>query len=191
MRTKFSLLGILMIGFLLSFSTLTKKTIIIDAGHGGSDNGASVNQTYEKDINNNIAQIIKELSSQNKNIEIILTHDGKTVPSLGDRISFINKINPDLVISLHTNSSPNKDKNGVEIFVQNNEKSKQLAERLTSLFEKSEVKEQNLKLLRDSNSPAVIIEMGFLSNEKDREYLTTADGQREMATKILHVIEEK
>lgn len=180
-----------MVAFLLSFSTLTKKTVIIDAGHGGTDNGASVNQTYEKDINNNIAQIIKELSSQNGNVKIILTHDGKTAPSLGERISFINKINPDLVISLHTNSSTNKDKSGVEIYVQNNEKSKQLAERLTSQFEKAEIKEQNLKLLKDSKSPAVIIEMGFLSNAKDREYLTTVEGQREMATKILHVIEEK
>lgn len=191
MQNKLSLLGILLIGFLLSFSTLSKKTIIIDAGHGGTDNGASVKGIYEKDINMKVANIIKRLASDRHNIEVILTHDGKTTPSLSDRISIINKINPALMISLHTNSSSDKENNGVEIFVQNTYSSKKIAERLSSLFGNVEIKEQNLRILKESKAPSIVLEMGYLSNDKDREYLTSTEGQQEIAHKIFQSIIEE
>lgn len=81
-----------------------KITVVIDAAHGGSDLGATMNGFSEKEIVSSIAQKIENLNL-NSNIEILLTRsDDQNIPNQ-ERVAFINAMKPDLVISLHVNAS--------------------------------------------------------------------------------------
>lgn len=179
---------------LFSFNN-TKKTVIIDAGHGGTDNGASYDGVYEKAIALDIAKKVKALN-KNENLEIVLTRDADSYPSLSERSSFINKLNPAMVISLHINRTQEKntEKSGTEVYYsdqnEKSEASKILAEKLSSKFDQSVVKNQNLHILRNSKSPALLLEMGFINNKKERELLNSNEGQNQFAEKILEFINE-
>ena len=118
---------------------------MIDAGNGGNDIGAKYDNHEEKEIVLAVASKIKQLN-KNSDLEIILTRDSDTYPSLSDRSEFINKINPDLVISLHLNRSAQKDtdRNGTEIYYSGlnakAEQSKKAATKLSSQFNNALVK---------------------------------------------------
>ncbi len=117
MKNLFRIASVLSLGILLSFSFLKeKKVVVIDAGHGGTDLGANRNGIYEKEIVLNIAKKIKALN-QNKNIEIILTRDDDSYPSLTDRTGKINELKPDYAISLHINNSIKEtvERSGMEV----------------------------------------------------------------------------
>lgn len=195
MKKVITLFSALVFSSSLLFSFNTKKTVIIDAGHGGNDHGAAYNDVLEKNIALAVASKIKSLN-KDENTEIILTRENDSYPSLSDRSAFVNKKNPVMVISLHLNrnSEANTQRNGTEIYYsENNEKalaSKILAEKLASKFENSSVKSQNLHILRASKSPALLVEMGFINNKEDRELLTSQHGQNQYAQKILDFISE-
>ena len=176
---------------ILSFTPVSKKIIIIDAGHGGNDLGANKNGILEKDLVLKIAKQIKKASEEGK-YEVVLTRDSDTYAALSERTEQINKLNPEMVISLHINSTPeaNTPKSGHEIFVQNTTESKSLAEKLSKKLGECNIKEQNLHILRNSKSPAVVVELGYINNTKEREYLNSNDGQREIAQKFADFINE-
>lgn len=178
---------------MLSFSTETKKIIVIDAGHGGNDFGATMNGVSEKDMVLNIARQIKKASDKDGTYEVILTRSEDTSTTLTERTEQINKLNPEMVISLHINRTHEKNtaKSGYEIFVQNIEKSKNLAEKLSAKLGECSIKEENLHILRNSKSPAVLVELGYINNTKEREYMNNSDGQREIAQKFADFINEQ
>lgn len=178
---------------MLSFSTETKKIIVIDAGHGGNDFGATMNGVSEKDMVLNIARQIKKASDKDGTYDVILTRTDDTSTTLTERTEQINKLNPEMVISLHINRTPEKNtaKSGYEIFAQNTEKSKNLAEKLSAKLGECSIKEENLHILRNSKSPAVLVELGYINNIKEREYMNSSDGQREIAQKFADFINEQ
>jgi N-acetylmuramoyl-L-alanine amidase len=173
------------------YSENNKKTIVIDAGHGGHDFGTQIDGELESKIVESIAKKIKLLNSKNE-IEIILLRDNDTFIGLKERVDAINKINPDLLISLHVNSSNNKEENGAiaYIFSENAfyKKSIKSAEILKNTFNKGEVKNGNFFIIKNSNCPAVLLELGYLSNENDKEYLTSEIGKNEIANKIFNYL---
>lgn len=173
-----------------SFSS-SKKIVVIDAGHGGVDHGVSREGILEKDVVWKIAQKIKN-QNPNENLEIIFTREGDTYPSLADRTSFINKVKPDLVVSLHVNSVySNSDRKGVEVYVQENEVSRKLGEQLSQKFDNARVAQHNLYILKNSQAPALLLEVGFMSNADDREYISSEKGQTEIANRILDFLVNK
>jgi len=178
---------------MLSFSTETKKVIVIDAGHGGNDFGANINGVSEKDMVLNIAQQIKKASDKDGKYEVILTRSDDTYPTLAERTEQINKLNPEMVISLHINRTleTNTSKSGHEIFIQNTQESKNLAQKLSKKLGECTIKEQNLHILRNSKSPAVLVELGYINNTKEREYMNSSTGQREIAQKFADFINEQ
>ena len=175
----------------LSFSNNPeKKIIIIDAGHGGEDKGSVRNGIQEKDIVLDIAKKIKALN-KDKNIEIILTRDQDNYPALVERSNFINSQKPNMVISLHMNSSQNNtERKGSEIYYQDNDTSKKLAESLAGSFNNCMTKNLNLHILRESASPTIMLELGFISNDDDRNYYSSDNGKTETAEKILSFIQK-
>lgn len=176
----------------LSFSPINKKIIVIDAGHGGNDNGSVFGTFYEKEITVNIAKQIQKLNANQDQYEVVLTRDSDTYPSLGERTAMINKLNPEMVISLHMNNSPEKEtaKQGTEVYVQNTEDSKKLAEKISKKFNATKIEERNLHMLRETKAPAVLVELGFINNTKDREYVISEAGQKEIAEKFTEIIRE-
>lgn len=177
---------------ILSFTPVSKIIIVIDAGHGGNDLGANKNGILEKDLVLKIAQQIKKVNNKDGKYEIVLTRDGDTNASLSERTAQINKLNPEMVISLHINSTPeaNTPKNGYEIFVQNTVESKSLAEKLSKKLGACNIREQNLHILKNSKSPALLVELGYINNTKERAYLNSNDGQQEIAQKFADFINE-
>ena len=183
---------------LMAFTTFpTKKLIVIDAGHGGEDIGAKNGMLTEKAIVEKIAQKVKAFN-KNADIEIVLLRPDDNYIKLSDRTDKINEMKPDLVVSLHTNFSKNKDINGIETVVsdKNNflEKSTFHAENMLENFKGGDfeirgVKNHDLHMLRNSNCPAILIELGFLSNEKDAKILESEVGQNALARSILKGLE--
>lgn len=194
-----SVLGIVSIFLLVAFKPLgEKKVIVIDAGHGGKDFGASVGEVLEKEIVEKIANKIKALN-KNENIEIVLLREGDNFLELKERVDRINVLNPSLLISLHTNFVKLESTNGIEAFVSKDSKyyneSFKHAEGLINEVSndnlvKRDVKEASLFLLKNSNCPAVNLEVGFLSNPKEREYLISEKGQNEIASSVISYLKK-
>jgi N-acetylmuramoyl-L-alanine amidase len=199
MKKILSLLSLCAVVVLLSFTSLNnKKLIVIDAGHGGVDHGAKVDELYEKDVVEQISKKIFEKHDPSK-VEIVLLRNTDNNIELTDRINRINELNPDLVVSLHANFNfSKKNQSGIEAYVSENnshhqqstEEARKLLEAISNENLKSRgVKQANFLILRKSNCPIVLLELGFLSDENDRNYLTSEAGQNEIATNILKSIQ--
>jgi len=196
---------ILAVAVLASFAFIKPKennpkktiTVVIDAGHGGHDEGMIVEGFSEKEIVASIAQKIKKNNSA-ENIIIHLTRTDDQFISLQDRTNFINNLKPDLVLSLHVNGNKDTEASGVELYISPKnatyENSKKIAEDLNARFVNNNnlksrgVKDANFTILQDTNYPSITVELGFLSNTKDRAYLTNDEQQEKIAESILELI---
>jgi len=190
--------GLLVGLFSPSLFAQNQKTfnVVIDAGHGGKDYGAQTGTLNEKDLTLAISKKIAELNSD-KNIRVIFTRDADDFTTLDHRVESTK--NTDLMISLHVSIS-NENVSGMEIYYPRegefSKKSKQFGYILSQSFNDYEIHLNSLKMepanfyvLRSANCPAVLIELGFLSNEDDVAYLTTESNQEEIANAILQSIE--
>lgn len=197
------ILALVVVGSLAFISPKEPKskqiTVVVDAGHGGKDHGMTFESFSEKEILEQITGKIKEQNAD-KDIVIHFTRNSDEFVSLKDRTDYINKIKPDLVLSLHINATPNENASGIEFFVNkensNYEKSKTIAEKLSEKMVKNHnmksrgVKEAKLFIIGLSEAPAVTFELGFLSNKNDRKYLTDDNEQNKIANSILEFISE-
>jgi N-acetylmuramoyl-L-alanine amidase len=174
-------------------------TVVIDAGHGGHDEGMTTEGFTEKEIVASIAQKIKK-NNTDKNVVIHLTRAEDNFITLEDRAKFINNLKPDLVLSLHVNGNKNTEVSGVEFYVSPKnskyEQSKNIADHLNSRLVNNHnlkshgVKDANFMILRDIQYPSITIELGYLSNDNDRKYLTDNDQQEKIAATILEAVSE-
>lgn len=176
----------------LSFTPINKKYIVIDAGHGGNDFGATYGEILEKNISLSVAKEIRKINESQDKYEVILTRDSDSGPTLAERTDLINKLNPEMVISLHVNSSPQKERsdNGFEVYVQNSDVSKELAGKIYKKFNARKIEERNLHMLRETKAPTVLVELGFINNSDNRNYITSEKGQKEIAQKFVEIINE-
>jgi N-acetylmuramoyl-L-alanine amidase len=185
---------------LYAFSAKTEEKVInvvIDAGHGGDDKGAVYKTFTEKDITALVANKIKELN-KDVTITIHLTRSDDQMLTLPERANMINQINPDLFISLHVNANANSESNGVEAFIAKEslfkEQSQVLAHSLVQKLSKASnvaargVNEAPFFLLKKVNCPGIVLELGFISNEDDRSYLTKDENQVQIANTILDFV---
>lgn len=175
-----------------------KKIIVIDAGHGGHDFGATKDDLNEKNLISEITKKIKAMSV-NSDVSILFTRTEDEFIELKDRTNFINTNKPYLVLSLHINNNKNTDSNGFEIFVTDKsdlfDKTKTLAEKLSSKLSETQLKNRGLKvapfwILKNSDCPAMVVELGFISNENDRKFIASAKGQTEIAKTIIEFISD-
>lgn len=171
--------------------------VVIDAAHGGYDFGVISNTINEKQIVEQIANKIKSLN-KDKNVVIHFTRSSDVFVPLQERTDIANTIKPDLVLSLHVNSSKNQDKSGVEFFVYKDsklyEESNNFAVKLSAemsknnSFKMGEIKNAPYFIIKNTTVPAVIIELGYLSNEKDKKNLTDEKEQDKIAESILEFV---
>lgn len=115
-----SFLLLLSINFIFSQK---KFTIVLDAGHGGSDHGANrayddIGRIAEKDITLAITLKVGAMLEKNKDFKVIYTRKIDEYPSLSDRTNLANRSRADLFISIHCNSSKRPTAYGTETFVQ-------------------------------------------------------------------------
>jgi N-acetylmuramoyl-L-alanine amidase len=193
MKKLIAITTVFLTALFLSFTSEEKTVIVLDVGHGGKDSGAVTEKSVlEKDVTFKIAQKIQQLN-ENPNLEIKLTRNSDEFMTIEDRVKYISNVKPNYVISLHANFNSDTNLQGVELFYSENSEfakgSKELAHKLKKELE-GEMKIQktskaNFAVLHNASCPAVMIETGFLSNEKDLAFLTSEAGQTKMAKKIL------
>ncbi len=182
-----------------------KITVVIDAGHGGQDGGAkSVDGIFEKDLTLAIAKKIRELNS-NENIEILLTRNDDIFQPAMQKAEMAKNQHADLFISIHIDKTPMPNsKTGINFFVardqfENSGKSKILASALINefagnyplpVFQSPVQRNAGVWVIQANNIPSVLIEAGFLSNEKDLAYLKTDEAKETIAKNVLAAIEK-
>ena len=174
---------------LVSFTvyiTAPHKTICIDAGHGGFDGGAVFNNTLEKDITLSASLILGRML-ENTGYSVIYTRKtdnsltNEKVSDMKERLKIINKKSNILYISIHANKYPSSVVSGAQVFYSNkNSLSKNLSENIqTYLREEDKTNKRLAKVIKDKyitdNAiiPGCIVELGFMSNEKDLKIMTT------------------
>jgi len=93
------------------------RTIVVDAGHGGLDEGSrGANGTLEKNVTLNVARLLTETLERRLGVRVIQTRTSDTVVDLDRRAAIANNNNADLFISLHINSSVSTEPEGAEVF---------------------------------------------------------------------------
>ncbi len=206
------LAAIVFLAFTLKMKTINtlnkyegkKITVIIDAGHGGDDNGAVENNVKEKDLNLSIAKAIKNLN-ENENINIVLSRDNDMNVSLRDRTKIAIENKADLFISIHMDAEENPNlHSGLSIMVPANDnrylnESKILGSAIIESFKNNyqltvakdlKQPDKGIWILKANQYPAVLLETGFLTSKTDIEYLIKADNQKTIAENILKGIDK-
>ncbi len=182
--------------------------VILDSGHGAHDSGTRTkNEIFEKDINLFVAKYVQlYLKDFAPKIEVVLTREKDVFIPLEKRSLFTKIYKADLFISIHCNHNQKDYAKGMEIYVQEGVKNKSInnlkKSYLFSLlldkiikklnYKSRGVKYGNFAVLRNSieSAPSVLIEMGFFSNNEDKEYLTSKKGIQGMALAISKAIIE-
>jgi N-acetylmuramoyl-L-alanine amidase len=202
--------------------------IIIDSGHGGSDNGAVVDfqkgdeiiTFREKDLTLKIARLLAaKLNTKLPKAQIVLTRTDDVFLSLEERVVKVNQISTGtfntVFVSIHINYSPNEDATGFEVYYyipalldpdafitvqylketlrQNTPFAESILNAIGSVPELENLphsmKSGNYYVLRNTSVPAVLIECGFLSNEKEALLLNSVPYQEKLAEVIALGIE--
>ena len=158
----------------INYNTSTKK-ILLDLAHHdtANDKGCSFGEYNEREISENISLKVKEIL-ENKGITVELTREKENVISIEDRIVLANSNEYDYYISIHVNSSESENKGtGIEAFSNNcwslsNSVLKELENEFN--YENRGIFLSNFYNKR-INTKSTILEIGFLNNERDRNYL--------------------
>lgn len=184
---------------------LLGKVIILDAGHGGVDAGATGNQIIEKDLNLILTKKLeKELVSRGATVYLTREDDkdlsttivNRKRSDLYNRAKYINKISPDMYISVHLNSVTNSSWRGLQVFyTTKNKENKLIAETITNHLKENipnvrEIRKDNTYYMyKHIISPGVLIEAGFISNPNDSYILQNKEYQDKLISLISNSIE--
>lgn len=185
-----------------------KKTVIIDAGHGGEDCGAiGQNGAYEKDLNLAVAFTLGEMLTEKGYAVIYTRTEDKLLYTDEENIKGIRKISdlknrckvakeyPDSVfISIHMNSFTDPKYSGTHVYYsQKNEDSRLLASKVQSSVKETLQKDNNrvikpgksMYVLENIDNTAILIECGFLSNPEECEKLSEKEYQKKLCFSIM------
>lgn len=173
------------------------KIIVVDAGHGNQDGGAkSVTNKREKDFNLAVALKVAELLRMQNGIDVFMTRSDDTFIALDDRAAIANKLKADVFVSVHGNSSTNAATSGTETYYYQRESSKTLANIIhkhliaATGFKDRGVKSERFVVVKKTTMPAVLLEVGFLSNKGDEALMFSEDFQYRVAQGIVDGIKE-
>ena len=171
------------------------KIIVLDAGHGGSDPGASGNGLIEKNLTLSMLNKARALFDSDGTIKCYATRTTDTYPSFNDRTDLGNEVG-DAFISIHINAAANTSAAGTETYsLYANDQgngltsyglaSEILKNLLSQLGTKDrKVKSENWIVLRQSKIPASLIEIGFITNSGDAAIMGSDAGQQKVAQAI-------
>lgn len=173
-----------------------KPLIIIDPGHGGWEPGAGNGSINEKDVVLGISlEVEKELIE--KEINYFMIRNDDTYYSLEDRTRIANEKKASLFISIHNNSFTDPSQSGIlTAYNPYSEVGKDIAQIMQSklgdigMRNRNIVSRPNLYVLRHTEMPSLLLEVGFISNNKDLKLITASDFQQKCAKQIVLGIEE-
>ena len=172
-----------------------KGKVVLDAGHGGSDYGAIREGINEKDINLEVTQRVEAIL-RSKGYKVALVRSDDTFVSLEDRVAFSEAQDSEVFVSIHVNSAVSNDPCGIETHWYH-DYSKGLAETIHKHMVKEipSAKDRGLfkskfYVINHTTVPAVLCEIGFLSNPDERNEIITNTRKQHTAKAIAEGIIE-
>lgn len=165
--------------------------IVLDAGHGGKDQGASGGDVIEKEITLAIAKKTEKYLKE-AGYKVKMTRDDDTFVELEERAAFADRKEAKVFVSIHCNSSEDGEGNGIETFYAEHkgENSQKLAQSIQeNVIVQTEARDREVKtadytVIVRSTMPAALVETGFLSDSNERELLQQEDYQEKLAKGI-------
>ncbi|SDZ82516.1 N-acetylmuramoyl-L-alanine amidase [Pedobacter hartonius] len=173
-------------------------TLVLDAGHGGTDKGSEFQDIAEKQLALALTNKVKVMAEA-RGITVVNTRNKDVNVSLKDRA----QKNGDLLISLHCNTAADQHQNGIQIMSSRPSSDRLKSARLGMLSDKLFQKLKDLEgirtdqlskdvtglyLLEKSLAPSVLLELGFISNSADRAFLTDPARQDDLAAAIVQSV---
>lgn len=173
-----------------------EKVICLDAGHGGADPGAiGRSGTKEKDIALIVTQKVRDILVEDHNV--LLTRTGDCYLNLTERGLIANSMSADIFVSIHCNAFADKGVKGIETYHYPTSTlgrllALEIQRALISVTDTIDrgVKTADFQVLRETQMPAALVELGFLTNEKEEKLLSTEKYQDTLAKAIAHGIKE-
>ena len=192
------------------------KTIVIDPGHGGTDQGAAHGKLLEKTLNLIMARRVAAILRA-RGYQVSMTRTTDKTTTLQERCDFAAKMKPDLFLSIHCNSAEDTAINGVEVFIANPpgvpsfgttnigktgaatpyQRTSALwayhtQRALVSATKATDrgIKRKQFKVIIDSPAPSMLAELGFLSNDKEREEMLKPAYQDKLACALCDGIDK-
>lgn len=180
------------------------KIVVFDAGHGGVDPGAVKNGIYEKTINFKILNTYVKSAFYNSDIKVYFTRDSDVFVDLYARAGFAEEVGADLFISLHSNSNNSSSVTGTQVFYSNSNNSvtksgltsyklaKSLVDNISLAMETKNrgASSAEFVVVKYNTVPAVLIELGFMTNSSELAKLTNATYQKKVADAIFETVTE-
>lgn len=188
---------------LLQPKDVYEKIVVIDAGHGGIDSGtySSGFEHLEKDMNLSMLLYLKEYLEQ-ADFKVYYTRTTDRKLSLSQRVGLANAVNADLFLSIHCNASEDTTTNGIEVLY--NEKQNELTsfrsidfaeiclDEVNLLINKNNrgivPRSQNVQIIGDAKVPVALVEVGFMSNTSDLNFLLQESNRKLVAKGIYNAI---
>lgn len=191
-------------------------TVVIDAGHGGEDGGASFEDVVESELNLSIAKRVERILKR-MGAEVIMTRstNGDALSEHAPKEQFsslrerkredlflreeiVNESDASIFISIHANAIPNAKWRGAQVFYHKNghEQSKYLAEAVQLALreglqntDREALAIEKVYLLKKLELPSILVETGFISNPEERSLLMNVKYQEQLAGAIVRGIE--
>lgn len=179
----------------LKKSPVIQKTIVVDAGHGGVDLGACGRQgTREKEINLEVSMRLKSLL-EGAGAAVIMTRSEDDYIGLYERAFMANYWFADIFVSVHTNNQFNSSIQGIEVYhYPGRYESRLLAEKVlhglssSTGFRELGVKRNDFVVIRETEMPSILVELGYLSNFQEESIIMTSEFREKAALGIFQGI---
>ena len=183
------------------YTVSNRKTVVVDAGHGGVDGGAtSCTGVLESHFNLEIAQKLNDLLNllglntvMIRNTDCSVYTEGqsiaqKKISDLKERVRIVNSTENCILISIHQNLFSDSKYSGAQVFYAPTEESQLIAKSLQASFIKMlnpgshrmEKKADSIYLMQHINCPGILVECGFLSNPQEEYLLRTKAYQQKI-----------
>jgi N-acetylmuramoyl-L-alanine amidase len=186
---------------------LAGTVIAIDPGHGGKDGGAisSNGDVVEKEVTLGISLYLRDFLQQSGAFVIMTREEDKDLASpeadknrkrksedIRNRVKFVNENAPDFLVSIHVNSIPSPKWSGAQTFYspaykKSEDMSYLIQDEIKRVLENTDrvpTKTNSVFLIREVTCPAVLVEVGFVSNTDEAKRLQSTEYQKAMANAI-------
>ncbi|HNX27176.1 MAG TPA: N-acetylmuramoyl-L-alanine amidase [Phycisphaerae bacterium] len=180
---------------------MSGSVVVVDAGHGGKDPGAlGGNNTREKDVVLDIALVVAA-KLRDKGHDVKLTRTGDYFIPLDGRVDMAEKAHPDLFVSIHADAAGSSAATGMTVYIPKRGDDYNMSLRAGKLVESQagtvvsnsrgvQKHSKNLRVLERTSCPAMLIEVGFLSNPAEEQQLASSEYRRRVADSIANGIDK-
>ncbi len=171
--------------------SLAGKLIVLDAGHGGTDSGAiGTSGHFEKQLTLRTALLLSTKLKQ-EGASVLLTRNGDQYITLSDRALLSNQQAADAFISIHYDSTADMGAGGITTYYTQDQQQELALHIQRNLVKNTSpkdrgVRQASLRVLRENKQPAVLVELGYISNPSEESLLHTSHYQERVTDGLLN-----